>query len=392
MKHLQPPAATDPPVGLGLRAPHLDEVSRRRPAVAFFEVHPENYILDRAGLDKLGALRGDYRLSLHAVGLSLGSHDGIDAKHLAAICELADRLDPFAVSDHLSWSRVGEVYLNDLLPLPYTRATLDVFSRNVERVQAVLKRPILIENPSAYLKFRSNEFEEPEFLRLLVTRTGCGLLLDVNNVFVSASNLNFDAKNYLATFPFEAVGEIHLAGHQKKDVEGASILIDDHGSCVSAPVWSLYADAIARAPSAATLIEWDSNLPAFDILLEQRDRAASVARAALAHRRTPALETIQTKISNVLLEREPKDVELSFSGRLSVYRHNVRESLLSALRTVYAGVESLVGPAFFRHAALQFIEANPPTAPSLAAYGEEFPRFLGGLSSCRTLPYLEDVA
>lgn len=393
MKHFQAPATlTIAPHGLGLRTPHLNEVSWTRPAVDFFEVHPENYILDKARLETLTGLRADYPLSLHAVGLSLGSHDGLDADHVAVLRDLVNRLDPLLVSDHLSWNTVDGIFLNDLLPLPYTREALDIFARNLDCVQTALKRQILVENPSGYVRFRGNEFEEQEFLRRLVARTGCGLLLDINNVFVSATNLGFDATGYLKSFPFEAVREFHLAGHHRKEVNGETILIDDHGSAVTGAVWALFADAVARAPSAATLIEWDSNIPPLDILLEQRDRAQSVSRSAIAPRTVPSLAALQTGMAKVLLSAKGEDDDLGFAGHLSIYRNNVRESLTEALRAVYSGVEALVGKAFFRQSALRFIEINPPRMPALASYGEEFAEFLDGLPSCRSIPYLGDVA
>jgi uncharacterized protein len=392
MKHIQPPAnVPDPPIGLGLRYPHLDHVIGARPAAGFFEVHPENYMLDTAGLAKLTRIRMDYPLSLHAVGLSLGSANGVDAAHLARLRDLIDRLDPFLVSDHLSWSIAGGVYLNDLLPLPYTRDALDVVARNVETVQAALKRQILIENPSAYLRFRGGAFDEPEILRMLAARTGCGLLLDVNNVHVSAQNLRFDANAYLEAFPFDSVKEIHLAGHTPKEVRGETILIDDHGSRVSAPVLSLYADALARARDAATLIEWDSALPEFHVLLEERDRAAAVARDALTPKRAARLETLQAELARALFSGDD-ELACGITGHFSIHRNNVRESLTAALAAVYRAVEQLVGEAFFRQCALQFIPIHPPRMPSLAGYGEEFPEFLSGLDSCSGLPYLADVA
>jgi hypothetical protein len=395
MKHFKSLAASaEAPIGLGLRAPHMDEVLRARPAVDFFEVHPENFIHDRGRLDALTRIRDDYPLSLHAVGLSLGSYGGLDRNHAAALKDLVDRLDPFLVSDHLSWSAANGVFLNDLLPLPYTRESLSVFACNVDHIQTALKRQILIENPSAYLQFNGNDFDEPEFLRQLVAKTGCGVLLDVNNVYVSANNLGFDAGTYLRAFPIAHVREIHVAGHHRKDLDGATILIDDHGSSVSAPVWTLYGDAIASADSAATLIEWDSNIPPLEQLLAERIKAVHIAHGPKMRVSAPSLAQLQSEMTRALISVEPceTNLHLGHTGHLSVYRNNVRESLTAALSLVYSGVEQLVGEPFFRQTALRFIEINPPREPSLAAYGEEFPKFLEGLSACRSLPYLGDVA
>jgi uncharacterized protein (UPF0276 family) len=395
MKHFKPLAASaEAPIGLGLRAPHMDEVLHTRPAVDFFEVHPENFILDRGRLEVLAHIRDDYPLSLHGVGLSLGSYGGLDRKHVAALKDLVDRLDPFLVSDHLSWSTANGVFLNDLLPLPYTRESLSVFACNVDHIQTALKRQILIENPSAYIQFNGNDFDEPEFLRQLVAKTGCGLLLDVNNVFVSANNLGFDAGTYLRAFPIAHVREIHVAGHHRKDLDGASILIDDHGSSVSAPVWKLYGDAIVSADSAATLIEWDSNIPPLEQLLAERAKALHIARGSKMPVSARSLAQLQSEMARALISVEPPESNLNIghTGHLSVYRNNVRESLIAALSLVYRGVEQLVGEPFFRQTALRFIEINPPREPLLAAYGGEFPEFLESLSSCRSLPYLGDVA
>ena len=395
MKHFKPLAASaEAPIGLGLRAPHMDEVSRARPAVDFFEVHPENFILDRAQLETLTRLRDDYPLSLHGVGLSLGSYGGLDRKHVVALKDLVNRLDPLLVSDHLSWSAANGVFLNDLLPLPYTREALSVFACNVDHIQTALKRQVLIENPSAYLQFNGNDFDEPEFLRQLVAKTGCGLLLDVNNVHVSANNLGFDASTYLRAFPMAHVREIHVAGHHRRDVDGTTVLIDDHGSAVSVSVWKLYGDAIAAADSAASLIEWDSNLPPFEQLLTERSKAVRIARGPKMPVSAPGLAELQSDMAKALISVEPLEptLHMGHTGHLSIYRNNVRESLTAALSLVYRGVERLVGEPFFRQTALRFIEINPPREPSLAAYGEEFPEFLEGLSSCRSLPYLGDVA
>jgi uncharacterized protein (UPF0276 family) len=370
----------------------MEQVCQRRPAVDFFEVHPENYVLDQAGLRTLETVRNNYPLSLHAVGLSLGSAEGIDRSHLAALRCLVDRLDPFLISDHLSWSTADGIFLNDLLPLPLTQEALDVIARNIDEIQTALRRPLLIENPSAYMAFRDNEFDEPEFLRILVARTGCELLLDVNNVFVSATNLGFAPDAYLRAFPVEAVREIHVSGHQRKEIDGETVLIDDHGSAVSSPVWALYADAVSRTNTAASAIEWDTNIPALNILLREREKARAVIRSVQTKRPAPPLDALQSRMAKALLSGNADAFEGQVTGHFSVYRSNVRESLTAALRSVYVGVEALVGEAFFRQAALQFIAINPPRMPSIAGYGEEFPEFLDGLPSCRGLPYLGDVA
>ena len=262
--------------GVGLRAPHLAEIARARPVAAWLEVHAENYFGGGPGPERLLELRRDYPVSLHGVGLSLGSAEGLDDGHLRRLAELAARLTPCFVSEHLSWSVSNGVYLNDLLPLPYTEEALDVVARNVARAQDALGRKILIENPSRYLGFTHSTLSEPEFLTALVFRTGCGVLCDVNNVFVTAANLGLDADAYLAALPPEAVGEIHLAGHSQVGRDGHVLLIDDHASPVAPAVWALYCRALARFGRVPTLIEWDKDLPPLATLLGEARKAARI--------------------------------------------------------------------------------------------------------------------
>lgn len=263
--------------GIGLRAPHLAEVARDRPATGFLEIHAENYLAGSPALQAVDRLRADYSFSIHAVGLSLGSAEGLDAAHLARVAALVERLQPAHVSDHLSWSVAGGRYLNDLLPLPYTEEALDVVVRNVDHLQEVLGRRVLIENPSCYLAFKHSTLSEPEFLSELVGRSGCGLLLDANNLHVTAHNLRLDPADWLAGLPGEAIGEYHLAGHVTNDADGEPILIDNHGSRVCEDVWRLFADVVRRFGPRPTLIEWDTDLPPLSVLLDEARRAAHVA-------------------------------------------------------------------------------------------------------------------
>jgi Uncharacterized protein conserved in bacteria len=259
--------------GIGLRAPHVGELLATRPAVPWLEVHPENYMSGGPALVLLEAVRREYPVSLHGVGLSLGTAEDIDARHLSRLRSLVDRLEPCLVSEHLSWSTAGGAYLNHLCPLPYTDETLRVVADHIDEVQNALGRRILIENPSSYLRFRHSSMAEPHFLAELARRTGCGLLCDVNNIYVSAWNVGLDAGSYLDALPAQAIGEIHLAGHAANDADGRTILIDDHGSPVTAPVWKLYQRALERFGSVPTLIEWDTDLPELSLLLGE----ASVA-------------------------------------------------------------------------------------------------------------------
>jgi uncharacterized protein (UPF0276 family) len=266
-------AALPNSTGIGLRSPHVAEVLATRPALSWLEVHPENYLGGGPAARALDALRQDYPVAFHAVGLSVGSADGVDRRHLDRIRQLVDRIEPALVSEHLAWSRVDGAYLNHLLPLPYTEESLAAVSRNVDLVQAVLGRRVLIENPSAYLRFAASTIPEAEFLAELARRTGCGLLCDVNNVHVTAQNLGLDAIAYLDALPAAAVGEIHLAGHSVNDVDGRPLLIDDHGSPVAPAVWRLYAHALRRFGAAPTLVEWDTDVPQLEVLAGEARRA-----------------------------------------------------------------------------------------------------------------------
>lgn len=275
-------AGSDPlRTGIGLRGPHVATVLADRPTVSFFEVHAENYMDRGAALDSLLSVRRDYPVSLHAVGLSLGSAEGIDRRHLGRLKELVDAVEPVLVSDHLSWSINSGAYLNDLLPLPYTEEALAVVCRAIAEAQDVLKRPLLIENPSSYLRFRSSTMHEAEFLAELVKLTGCRLLCDLNNVLVSAHNLSLDPVAWLNLLPADAIDEIHLAGHHQSDADGQTVLIDDHGSAVSPALWSLYARSIARFGAKPTLIEWDSNLPALPVLIGEARTADRIIAGSL---------------------------------------------------------------------------------------------------------------
>jgi len=259
--------------GIGLRSPHVDEIGLTRPPLPWLEVHPENYLGGGPAVRALEAIRRDYPLSFHAVGLSVGSADGVDRRHLARIKGLVDRFQPAMVSEHLAWSQVGGAYLNHLLPLPYTDESLAAVCRNVDEVQTTLGRRVLIENPSSYLRFASSTIPEPEFLAALVARTGCGLLCDVNNIHVTAENLGLDARGYLAALPSGAVEEIHLAGHSVNEAAGRPVLIDDHGSPVGNAVWALYEEALRRFGPRTTLVEWDTDIPALETLMAEARRA-----------------------------------------------------------------------------------------------------------------------
>jgi uncharacterized protein len=268
--------------GIGLRSPHVAQIRDERPPIDWLEIHAENYMGGGPALRAVEDLRRDYPISVHGVGLSLGSADGLDAAHLERLARLVERIEPALVSEHLSWSTVGGAYLNHLLPLPYTEEALAVVASHVQQAQDRLGRPLLVENPSSYLRFRESPIPEVEFLNALARRTGCGLLCDVNNVYVSCRNLGGDAEAYLDAVDGAAVGEVHLAGHAVNEADGHVILIDDHGSRVAAPVWELYARALARFGPVPTLVEWDTDLPPLAVLVQEAATARARLRAVAA--------------------------------------------------------------------------------------------------------------
>ena len=274
---------TFPDAGLGLKPQHFDAALACGTAGLWFEVHPENYMV--AGGPRLAwleTIRGRHPVSLHGVALSLAADAEPDAEHLRRLAELARRIEPVLVSEHLAWSTWRGAYHPDLLPFPRTSEALARIAGNIARAQDALGRRIAVENPSHYLKLDGHEWSETDFLKELAQRSGCGLLLDVNNVHVSAHNMGYSAEDYVDAFPGEAVMEIHLAGHSQDPNLGAALLVDSHDAPVAAEVWALYERLIRRIGARPTLIERDDNLPAFELLLAERDRAAAVLQAMLA--------------------------------------------------------------------------------------------------------------
>lgn len=264
-------------VGVGLKASHYKKALAGEHRLDFFEVHAENFMRDGGPPHRwLAAFSEQYPLSMHGVCLSIGGRGPLDKEHLDRLARLVDRYKPALVSEHLAWSSDGGVFLNDLLPPPMTRVALDRLCRHVDEVQSRLGRRILIENPSRYLSWSCNEMPEPDFLNGMAQRTGCGLLLDINNVFVSASNAGFDADAYVDAIDASTVGEIHLAGHAIDHFDNIVIRIDNHGDHVCAEVISLYERFVRRAGPRPTLFEWDTNVPAFETLSAGAQRAKAV--------------------------------------------------------------------------------------------------------------------
>lgn len=264
-------------VGVGLRTPHLDYFEHNAHNVGWLEIHSENYFQPHSTqYRQLTSIREQVEISCHGIGLSLGSASKVNTSHLKQLKRLIDDIQPFAVSDHLSWSEHGGHYFNDLLPLPYTEEALDLFCRNVLQVQDAIQRPLLIENPSSYLRFRHSTIPEWEFLAEVQRRTDCRLLLDLNNVHVSCFNHGYDANRYLSAIDPETVDEIHLAGFTRKHLEQGEIWIDTHSARVSNEVWELYRQWNNHRAAVHTLIEWDLDIPAPEVLLEEAEKAIDI--------------------------------------------------------------------------------------------------------------------
>ncbi|HQX27109.1 MAG TPA: DUF692 domain-containing protein [Alphaproteobacteria bacterium] len=274
------PPATLPsqPVGIGLRYPYYKDALETDLELGWLEVHPENYFGGGTHRHFLSEARKKYQLSLHGVGLSLGSTDPVSETHLQSFKELIEIFQPFNVSDHASWSASGNAHLNDLLPLPYTHETLDTLCLNITRTQEFLGRKILVENPSTYVAFAENDMTEYQFMNRAAEMTGCGLLLDINNIYVQAHNHGYDAWEYIENINTRHVGEMHLAGHSEHKTTGKTILIDTHNRPVRGEVWDLYEFAVRRFGAIPTLIEWDQDFPTLDILVAEADKARAIIR------------------------------------------------------------------------------------------------------------------
>jgi uncharacterized protein (UPF0276 family) len=268
--------------GIGLRLPHLAEMVATRPGVGWLEIHPENFLANPHAMELLLDLAVHYPISVHTVGVSVGSVDGLDRPHLKRVGSLVDRIDPMLVSGHLAWSTHAGEYLNDLLPLPYDAQTLEIVAAHVCEVQDALGRQYLLENPSSYAGFRGSTMSEVQFLSEVVARTGCAILCDVSNVHLSAHNMKYDAEEYIDALPAEAVAEMHLGGFSVEDDDanpGERLLVDTHSTVVAEASWRLYTRARRRFASAPTLIEWDSEIPSLDTLIDEADHANAIARA-----------------------------------------------------------------------------------------------------------------
>ena len=401
-------------VGVGLRAPHYRQFLEQRPAAGWIEVHTENF-LDQAGWDwhVLEQLRRDYAVSLHGVGLGLGSARGFSPDHLARVRALVARVEPALVSEHLCWGAVADRQLNDLLPMALDDAALGLLSARVAQVQDALGRTILIENVSSYVRFRDDAMSEAEFMAALARRTGCRLLLDVNNLYVNQVNHGEDALAAIAALAPGSVGEIHLAGH----LVTPQLLIDHHGDTVAEPVWALYEAALARFGALPTLIEWDTDIPALEVLLGEAGKAVAIAArypapaapwtagtandtapspVAIADAPPTPLEAHQQLFADALYGKASEPVAL-FKGDLAahgfdLYRGNLVVTWDKVLSAAFPVVRALVGDEFFSALARAHGLAQPSLDPDLNRYGATFAAFLADFPHVAELPYLADMA
>jgi uncharacterized protein (UPF0276 family) len=435
-------------VGAGLKPQHYAEILATRPDIGFFEIHAENYMSAGGPPHRwLAALAEMFPLSVHGVGLSLGSAEDLDHERLARLARVVALYQPALVSEHLAWSDFSGRAFADLLPLPYDETSCRRIAEKIDATQMALGRPILIENPATYLRFEADALDETQFLDELARRSGCGLLLDVNNVHVSAINHGFSAEDYLDAFPVERVGEIHLAGFAEAGDAHGAFLIDDHGGQVSEAVWALYARVLRRAGPRPTLIEWDNGVPEWPVLLAEAQKARAIMGALprpacgewvgvsgrvkspdtdriVRVRQSTTLQTMPAPLTPAHSPRERGEGALTIgtgdwqrhfaealqdpalpaptlftacdaSARFAVYRNNCVVAVLSALKEQFPSVALLVGDEAFADLARAYADKHPPRSPVLGQYGDTFPGFVAEyLDDCdiRALPYLPDVA
>lgn len=384
-------------IGIGLRAPHYRALLEQRPKIDWLEIHSENYF-DVGGWDAqvLQQLRQDYPISMHGVGMGLGSAQGFSLDHLERVRALAERIEPALISEHLCWGAVGDRHLNDLLPMPLTAEALNMVCERVERVQDLLKRRILLENVSTYLRFRDDAMSEAEFLAAVAHRTGCGILLDVNNLYVNLRNHGEDPMAAMQAIAPHMVGEIHLAGHLVTD----DAVIDHHGDRVAAPVWDLYLAALRRFGAVSTLIEWDTDVPALDVLLDEAQCAREIVAQNIVVSTNMPLEDAQLTFAQALFDgRQEEQVLPLFKGdaqliaqRFALYRGNLVGAWGKTLSSAYPVLQQLVGEEFFDALSRAYGKAYPSKSGDLNLFGEHFAQFLQEFEHVADYPYFPDMA
>ena len=400
--------------GLGIRSELFDSIEKSKPEFGFFEAHSENYFGESIGRAKLLDLRQDKPISLHGVGLSLGRADNLDQHHLAQLKQLVDEVEPMLVSEHLAWSAYSHRHVPDLLPLPLTSQALSVMCEHIDQMQTALRRQILIENPSNYLLFEQLQIPEPEFLNLLAQKTGCGLLMDINNIHVSAINVGRNSKDYISAINSAAIGQYHLAGyteviHEHQGIDEL-ILIDTHNQPVHEPVWGLFEYALRTHGARPTLIEWDSDFPELTVL-EQECHMADALIDSVGKVPVTATHIKPVSLCNATQGDTATlvDAQCQFLGavlnakqalacavewhdhRIWVYQNNVFASLQDYLAGVYPSVKGVVGDEFFKQTADLFIQKYPPSEGNIHQYGAQFGDFCLAIDDLSSLTYLFDL-
>jgi len=395
--------------GLGVRPELFAPIEELKPELGFLEAHSENYFGESLARAKLLDMRQDYAVSLHGVGLSLGRADNLNQTHLKELKDLVSEVEPIYVSEHLAWSAYSHRHVPDLLPLPLTDLALNTMCEHVDKMQSVLNRQIFVENPSNYLLFDQLQIPEPEFLNELAHRTGCGLLLDVNNVHVSATNVGRDPNEYIAELNSDYIGQYHLAGYTEveREVSGITetLLIDTHNHPVYPPVWGLFDVVLARHGARPTLIEWDSDFPDFKVLVNE----CSKANQRLANHAQAGLVSVpkQTNIGHVeqaLAGEQSAFLDAVFSlqasldtateqhkHRLWVYQNNVFAALQDYFKDIYPATRGVVGEAFFKQIVQRYVQVEPPSQGNIYLYGGNFHTVIDTFEGLQSLTYLGDL-
>ncbi|GAA6137872.1 hypothetical protein NBRC116583_16190 [Arenicella sp. 4NH20-0111] len=397
--------------GLGIRPELFEKVFAERPELGFLEAHSENYFGDSLVKETLLELRDHYPISLHGVGLSLGRADELDKQHLASLSSLVAEVRPFIVSEHLAWSAYSHRHVPDLLPLPLTSQALSIMCDHIDQMQQALGRQILIENPSNYLVFDALQIPEPDFLNQLADKTGCGLLVDINNIHVSAVNVGRDPVAYLSALSTDAIKQYHLAGYTEvtRDLEGVSetLLIDTHDHPVHEPVWRLFEKAMAIHGAVPTLFEWDSDFPEFDVLIGECEKADNRIRAARpiniksvakldddsGRSDKHSLGPFQDRFLNDVfsLSDNHDQVIAGQKHRIGVYQNNLFGAIQDYLAEVYPATRGVVGQDFFKQMVQVSVQKYPPSIGDLHRYGKELRFVIEYFESLADLPYLQDL-
>lgn len=425
--------------GLGIRPELFDDVLGTKPKLGFIEAHSENYFGDSITRARLLELREHYAVSLHGVGLSLGRADALDVKHLAQLKKLADEIEPMFVSEHLAWSAYSHRHIPDLLPLPLTAQALQVMGEHVDQMQQTLGRQILVENPSNYFVFDQLQISEPDFLNQLAHNTGCGLLVDVNNIYVSSANVGRDPEAYLHELNSEFIKQFHLAGYTQveRELDGKTetLLIDTHNHPVYDPVWALYESALCQHGTRPTLFEWDSDFPEFSVLMAECDKAnilmastsnelvnsanglmedsaiekSTVEKSTVEKASITVSEFSANHASNAPSNLDLEHLQRTFldellsvneqtcfavdghQHRVGVYQNNAFGALLDYLSEVFSATSGVVGNAFFKQMAHVLVQNHPPKQGNVHDYGAELSHILGCFEGLANMPYLEDL-